>query len=71
MSEDPEQAAAVEAPSLAEEEKGMFFGPPDCDPTIVPCPDGSVPGVNPTTWTVLQQDGPNHLGLRHNAFPGQ
>ena len=23
----------------------------------------------PTTWTVLQQDGPNHLGLRYNAMP--
>ena len=23
----------------------------------------------PTTWTILQHDGPDHLGLRHNAFP--
>ena len=23
-----------------------------------------------TTWTILQDDGPNHLGLRCNAFPG-
>ena len=24
-----------------------------------------------TTWTVLQNDDPNHLGLRCNAFPGR
>ena len=24
----------------------------------------------PTTWTVLQQHGPNHLGMRCNALPG-
>ena len=24
----------------------------------------------PTTWTVLQQDGPNHLGLLYNVLPG-
>ena len=23
----------------------------------------------PTAWTVLQHDGPDHLGLRCNAFP--
>ena len=23
----------------------------------------------PTTWTVLQHDGPNHPGLRCSAFP--
>ena len=23
----------------------------------------------PTTWTVFQNDDPNHLGLRCNAFP--
>ena len=23
----------------------------------------------PTTWTVLQHDGPDHLGLWHNALP--
>ena len=22
------------------------------------------------TWTILRTDGPNHLGLRCNAFPG-
>ena len=24
---------------------------------------------DPTTWTILQQDGPNHLGLLYNALP--
>ena len=24
---------------------------------------------DPKTWTILQRDGPNHLGLRHNALP--
>ena len=24
----------------------------------------------PATWTILQQDGPNHLGLWHNVLPG-
>ena len=23
----------------------------------------------PTTWTIFQQDGPSHLGLRYNALP--
>ena len=26
-------------------------------------------GVTPTTWTILQQDGPNHLALCCNAHP--
>ena len=25
---------------------------------------------DPTTWTILQKDGPNHLGLMYNALPG-
>ena len=25
---------------------------------------------DPATWTVLQKDGPNHLGLWYNAIPG-
>ena len=24
---------------------------------------------HPTAWTILQHDGPNHLGLWHNALP--
>ena len=24
---------------------------------------------DPTKWTILQQDGPNHLGLWYNALP--
>ena len=24
---------------------------------------------HPTIWTILQEDGPNHLGLRHNELP--
>ena len=24
---------------------------------------------DPYRWTILQRDGPNHLGLRHNALP--
>ena len=24
---------------------------------------------NPTTWTILRHDGPNHLGLRYNVLP--
>ena len=26
---------------------------------------------DPTTWTMFQQDGPNHLGLWYNALPEQ
>ena len=29
---------------------------------------GKVQVRDPTAWTVLQQDGPNHLGLWHNAL---
>ena len=32
--------------------------------------DGLVQVRDPTTWTALQHDGPNHLGLRLNALPG-
>ena len=28
-----------------------------------------VPGAPPTTWTILQNNDPNHLGLRCNALP--
>ena len=31
--------------------------------------DGQV--RDPTTWTVLQHDGPNHLGLWYNVLPEQ
>ena len=30
---------------------------------------GCAPVRDPTTRTILQQDGPNHLGLWYNALP--